>query len=40
VSALERELDQDKIYIPDHPEYGAAVGAAIGATELEVRRID
>lgn len=40
VSALERELDQDKIYIPDDPEYGAAVGAAIGATELEGRRID
>ncbi len=40
VSALEQELNLDKIYIPNDPEYGAAVGAAIGATELEDRRID
>jgi benzoyl-CoA reductase subunit D len=40
VSALERQLNLDKILIPKNPEYGAAIGAAIGATELEVRRID
>jgi benzoyl-CoA reductase subunit D len=40
VSALEREMNLDRIYIPDDPEYGAAVGAAIGASELEGRRID
>ena len=28
VEAMKRELDLDKIYIPDKPEYGAAVGAA------------
>jgi benzoyl-CoA reductase subunit D len=40
VSALEREMNLDRICIPNDPEYGAAVGAAIGATESEVRRID
>lgn len=33
VSALEREMKLDKIFIPNDPEYGAAVGAAIGASE-------
>lgn len=33
VDALQRELKQDKIYIPDDPEFGAAVGAAVAAAE-------
>jgi benzoyl-CoA reductase subunit D len=34
VEAMKRELNLDKIYIPDEPEYGAAVGAAlVAATE-------
>jgi benzoyl-CoA reductase subunit D len=33
VAALGRELNLDKIYIPDSPEFGAAVGAAIAASE-------
>lgn len=33
ISALKRELKVDTIYIPDGPEYGAAVGAAILAME-------
>ncbi len=33
VTALQRELKVEKIYIPDEPEYGAAVGAAILAAE-------
>ena len=40
VSALKQELNLDKIYIPNDPEYGAAVGAALGAIELGVKRID
>lgn len=39
VSALERELNLDKIYIPNDPEYGTAVGAAIGATESEIKTV-
>ena len=31
VDAMRRELNLEKIYIPDEPEYGAAVGAAITA---------
>lgn len=37
VSSLQRELKQDKIYIPDVPEFGAAVGAAIAAIEEDVK---
>lgn len=33
VDALRRELKLDNIYIPDLPEYGAAVGAAVVAAE-------
>ena len=33
VAALQRELKVEKIYIPDEPEYGAAVGAAVVAAE-------
>jgi benzoyl-CoA reductase subunit D len=33
ISALKRELKVDTIYIPDEPEYGAAVGAAVLAAE-------
>ena len=33
ISAMKRELKVDTIYIPDDPEYGAAVGAAILAAE-------
>ena len=33
VEAMKRELEQDQIYIPDKPEYGAAIGAAIVAAE-------
>jgi benzoyl-CoA reductase subunit D len=31
VSALQRELDVDKIYIPDQPEFASATGAAVVA---------
>jgi benzoyl-CoA reductase subunit D len=40
VSALEWEMNLDRIYIPNDPEYGAAVGAALGATESGFRKID
>jgi benzoyl-CoA reductase subunit D len=33
MTALQRELRVEKIYIPDEPEYGAAVGAAVVAAE-------
>jgi benzoyl-CoA reductase subunit D len=33
VSALQRELAVDRIYIPDAPEFGAAVGAAVVAAK-------
>ncbi len=33
IDALQRELKIDSLYIPDEPEYGAAVGAAILAAE-------
>jgi len=33
MEAMKRELKLEKIYIPDEPEYGAAVGAAIVAAE-------
>ncbi len=37
VEAMKRELKVDKIYIPDDPEYGAAVGAAVVAAEGQGR---
>ena len=33
VKAMKRELDLEKIYIPDTPEFGAAVGAAVVGAE-------
>jgi benzoyl-CoA reductase subunit D len=33
MDAMLRELEVDKIYIPDEPEFGAAVGAAVVAAE-------
>ena len=33
IAALQRELKVDTIFIPDEPEYGAAVGAAILAAQ-------
>jgi benzoyl-CoA reductase subunit D len=33
IAALQRELKFDTVYIPDEPEYGAAVGAALLAAE-------
>jgi len=33
ISALKRELKVNTIYVPNEPEYGAAVGAAILAAE-------
>ena len=33
ISAMKRELKVDTIYIPDEPEYAAAVGAALVAAE-------
>jgi len=33
VEAMRRELELDKIYIPEEPEFGAAVGAAVVASE-------
>ena len=35
INAMLRELKVDKIYIPDEPEFGAAVGAAVVAAEKE-----
>ncbi len=32
-AAMKRELRLDKIYIPDDPEYGESVGAAVAAAE-------
>jgi benzoyl-CoA reductase subunit D len=32
IMAMKKELKVDTIYIPDEPEYGAAVGAAVLAT--------
>ena len=32
MEAMRRELDLDRIYVSDAPEYGAAVGAAIVAS--------
>ena len=37
VESMKRELKLDNIYIPDDPEYGAAVGAAIVAEEEVLR---
>ncbi|MBW1805126.1 MAG: CoA activase, partial [Deltaproteobacteria bacterium] len=34
VEAMRRELELDKIYIPEGPEFGAAVGAAVVASEV------
>jgi len=34
VAALRRELGLEKVYIPDMPEYGAAVGAAAVAAKI------
>lgn len=33
VEAMKRELKVEKLYIPDEPEFGAAVGAAVVAAE-------
>jgi benzoyl-CoA reductase subunit D len=33
MAAMVRELKVEKIYVPDEPEYGAAVGAAVVAAE-------
>ena len=33
MAAIVRELKVEKIYVPDEPEYGAAVGAAVVAAE-------
>jgi benzoyl-CoA reductase subunit D len=33
IAAMRRELKVEKIYIPDEPEFGAAVGAAVVASE-------
>ena len=33
MAAMQRELKVDNIYVPDDPEYGAAVGAAVVAAE-------
>ena len=33
MAAMVRELKVEKIYVPDQPEYGAAVGAAVVAAE-------
>ena len=37
MAALLRELKVEKIYVPDEPEYGAAVGAAVAAAECGMR---
>ena len=33
LNAIKRELKIEKIYVPEKPEYGAAVGAAVAAAE-------
>ena len=33
IDAMLRELKIDKIFVPDDPEFGAAVGAAVVAAE-------
>ena len=33
VEALRRELGIEKIHVPEHPEYGAALGAALAAAK-------
>ena len=33
VSALQSELEVDEIHVPEEPEYGAAIGAALVAAE-------
>jgi benzoyl-CoA reductase subunit D len=33
MTALQQELKVEKVYIPDEPEYGTAVGAAVVAAE-------
>jgi benzoyl-CoA reductase subunit D len=33
IAAILRELKVEKVFIPDEPEYGAAVGAAVVAAE-------
>ncbi len=38
VEVLKRELGLDKIYIPEAPEYGAALGAAVIAAEKVCQR--
>jgi benzoyl-CoA reductase subunit D len=35
VEAMRLELDQKKIFIPDEPQYGAAVGAAVTVAEQD-----
>ena len=35
VSAMKVQLNLKNLQIPDHPEYGAAVGAAVVAAEVE-----
>ena len=35
VEAMKRELDLETLHIPEEPEYGAAVGAAVVASEEE-----
>jgi benzoyl-CoA reductase subunit D len=35
VEAMQKELKLEKIFVPDAPEYGAAVGAAVVAAEEE-----
>ena len=35
ISALQKELKVDTIYTPDEPDYGAAVGAAVLAAEMQ-----
>ena len=33
VEAMRLQLDLDKVFIPDNPEYGSAVGAAVVAAD-------
>jgi benzoyl-CoA reductase subunit D len=33
VEAMKRELKLEKIFIPDEPEFGAAIGAAVVAAD-------
>ncbi|AFM24185.1 acyl-CoA dehydratase activase [Desulfomonile tiedjei] len=35
VTALKRDLNIDSVYVPELPEYGAAVGAAVAAAEAK-----